>query len=106
MNILYNASTDHREIQVSTGAGFQKVLAWFEDQGDWFVYYCDTNASQAYINRIVNKFEITSERLFSGLNFEVIPDDQFDVYEKWINNNFNYQGLHKDEKLDKTATDL
>ena len=34
MNILYNASTDPREIQVSTGAGFQKVLVWFEDQGD------------------------------------------------------------------------
>lgn len=106
MNILYNASTDSREIQVSTGAGFQKVLVWFEDQGDWFVYYCDTNVSQVYINRIVNKFAISSDLLFSGLNFETIPNDQFEVYEKWINNTFNYQGLHKDEKLDKTVLDL
>lgn len=101
MKILYNASTDSRVIPVSTGAGFQQVLVWFEDQGDWFVYYCDTNVSQAYINRIVNKFETSAEKLFSGLNFETIPDEQFDVYEAWINDTFNYQGLHKDEKLDE-----
>ena len=101
MKVLYNASTDPREIPVSTGNKKKKVLVWFEDQGDWFVYYCDTNVSQAYINRIVNKFEISAEKLFSGLNFETIPDEQFDVYEKWINDNFNYQGLHKDEKLDE-----
>lgn len=101
MKVLYNASTDPREIPVSTGGGFQKVLVWFEDQGDWFVYYCDTFVSQAYINRIVNKFETSAEKLFSGFNFETISDEQFDVYEEWINNNFNYQGLHKDEKLDE-----
>lgn len=105
MKVLYNAAHDQREIPVSTGAGFQKVLIWFEDQGDWFVYYCDTNVSQVYINKIVNKFAISSDELFSGLNFDTIPDDQFDEYEKWINNNFNFQGLHKDEKLDVTASD-
>lgn len=106
MKILYNASTDSREIQISTGCGFQKVLVWFEDQGDWFVYYCDTNVSQAYINRIVNKFETSAEKLFSGLNFEVLTEEQFITYEKWINDTFNYQGLHKDEKLDSTISDL
>ena len=101
MKILYNASSDSREILVSTGDGHQKVLVWFEDQGDWFVYYCDTLVSQAYINRIVNKLETSADKLFSGLNFEVLPEDQFVTYEKWINSLFNYQGLHANEKLDE-----
>lgn len=101
MKILYNASSDSREIQVSTGDGYQKVLVWFEDQGDWFVYYCDTNVSQTYINRIINKFETSPDKLFSGFNFEVLAEDQFTTYEKWINSLFNYQGLHADEKLEE-----
>ena len=100
MKILYNASTDPREIDISTGGGFQKVLVWFEDQDDWFVYFCDTNTSQTFIHKIINKFAISSKDMFSGFNMTTLTDEEFDYNEKWINSTFNYQGLHKDEKLD------
>ena len=38
--------------------------------------------------------------MFSGFNMTTLTDEEFDYYEKWINSTFNYQGLHKDEKLD------
>lgn len=101
MKILYNLSTDRRPIPISTGDGNQYVLVWFEDDQDWFVYFCDTERSETYIHRIVNKFATTPAELFSGLNMETIPDEQYTEYEKWINNTFNYQGLHSDEKLDE-----
>lgn len=100
MKLLY-AYDEKKEILVSTGDGHQVVLLWFEDDDDWFVYYCDDSTSQTFINRIINKFETTADRMFSGLNFERIKsDEQFDKYQKWIETNFNYQGLMKDEKLD------
>lgn len=100
MKVLYAASPNTQQIDISTGDGYQKVLLWFEDQGDWFVYFCDTLKSQAYIHKIINKLEITSDRLFSGFNFTTLTDEEFDFYEKWINDNYNYQGLHVDEKID------
>ena len=78
MKILYNASTDSRVIPISTGGGFQHVLVWFEDNDDWFVYFADTNTSQAYIHKIVNKLETSADRLFSGLNMDVLTDEEFD----------------------------
>lgn len=101
MKILYNASTDKRIIPISTGNNHQRVLIWFEDDNDWFVYFCDELQSKTYIHRIINKFATSAADLFSGLNMECLTDDQYDTYEKWINNNFNYQGLYKDEKLDE-----
>ena len=101
MRILFNSSTDNRVIPISTGDGHQHVLLWFEDDNDWFVYFCDTNLSKTYIHRLVNKFATTASELFSGLNMEPLADDQYDAYESWINKNFNYQGLHVDEKLDE-----
>ena len=104
MKILYNASTDSRVIPISTGGCFQHVLVWFEDNDDWFVYFADTNTSQAYIHKIVNKLETSADRLFSGLNMDVLTDEEFDYYEKWINSNFNYQGLHKNEEIDEVKS--
>jgi hypothetical protein len=101
MRILYNSSSEQVKIPISTGGGYQFVLLWFEDDNDWFVYFCDTNLSKTYIHRIVNKFAVNAAELFSGLNMEQLPEDQFTYYESWINSNFNYQGLHKDEKLDE-----
>ena len=100
MKILYNATKTKQAIPISTGNGTQFVLLWFEDGNDWFVYFCDTSSSKTYIHRLVNKFAISSEELFSGFNMEVLSDEQYDYYEEWINNHFNYQGLHKGEELD------
>ncbi len=106
MKILYNASTDSRVIPISTGGGFQHVLVWFENDNDWFVYFVDTNTSQAYIHKIINKLETSSEKLFSGFNMVTLTDEEFDYCEKWINDNFNYQGLHKDEQIDESKSIL
>jgi hypothetical protein len=101
MKLLYVKTDKTPEIQVYTGGGHQRILVWFEDDGDQFVYYCDDSTSQTFINKIINKFETTSDRMFSGLNFSRIEsDEQFDRYQKMIEANFNFQGLMKDEKID------
>ena len=41
-----------------------------------------------------------SPDIFSGFNLEVLTTEEYDKYEKWIRDNYNYQGLHKDEKID------
>ena len=35
---------------------------------------------------------------------DVLTDEEFDYYEKWINSNFNYQGLHKNEEIDEVKS--
>lgn len=101
MNILYAYTKDQPVIHVSTGDGNQRVLLWFQDDNDWFVFYCDDSTSETFINRIINKFETTADKLFHGFNFERIADDeQFTTYQKFVEKNFNYQGLIKDEEID------
>ena len=38
--------------------------------------------------------------VFSMFNLETIEQEPFDKYMEWINDNYNYQGLHKGEQVD------
>lgn len=99
MKVLYSYTGKNQIVYVPTGGGHQRVLLWFEDNGDWYVHFCDDLRSMVYIHRIVNKLAPPSE-IFSGFNMTTLSEEEYDKYELWIRNNYNYQGLHKDEKVD------
>lgn len=99
MKAIYTYTGKNEIIFIPTGGEYQRVLIWFEDGNDWFIYFCDDLRSTAYIHRIVNKM-LPSPDIFSGFNLEVISNEQHIKYEEWINNLYNYQGLHKGEKVD------
>lgn len=99
MKVLYSATPTNKPIPISTGGGHQFVLLWFEDQLDWFVYFCDTSVSKTYIHKIINKSFTNSNDLFNGLNLCQLTNEEYDLYESWIKNNYNYQDLHKGEEI-------
>ena len=99
MKALYTYTGKNEIVYIPAGGGHQRLLVWFEDNGDWFVYFCDDLRSMTYIHRIINKMK-PSPDIFSGFNLEVLTTEEYDKYEKWIRDNYNYQGLHKDEKID------
>ncbi len=76
-----------------------KVRLLFEDDGNIFVYYSDDINNQIYINQIVDKKH--HPHIFFISNFKEIEDsDQFKYYYDHINNNYNFQALHKGELID------
>lgn len=70
----------------------------FRDNSDYFIYFCDDYTAKAYINKIIN---INAIQPYDLLNFQKIENDlQFNAYDKWIKNNFNYDHIHANEKID------
>lgn len=101
MQIIYEKLSSSEDIYITDSNFNQKLLVWFEDDSDWFVYYADDLTSQVFINRIINKQAKGASELFKLSNFEVIKDDdQFERYSKWITNTYNYSGIHKDSEID------
>lgn len=100
MKILFDSRDHKTTIPIPTGGGHQHVLLWWEDQNDWYIYFVDNNTSQAFIHKIINKLKKDTNELFHSFNLEVLSEEEFITYTTWIDNNYNFQGLHKDEKLD------
>lgn len=102
MKIVYEKLSSSEDIYISESNQNQRLLVWFEDDFDWFVYYCDDLTSQVFINKIIDKgIKGGASALFSLSNFEVIKDtEQFDKYSEWITRNYNYSGIHKGNDLD------
>lgn len=99
MKIIYSYVAGNPPQYIPTGVGHQRILLWFEDNMDWYVFFCDDTLSRVYIHRVVDKMKPPHE-VFSMLNLEVIDEESFLFYDKWIAANYNYQGLHKGEKID------
>lgn len=100
MKVIYIKIQTADDVFIGGSQGNQRLLVWFEDNLDWYVYYCCDLTSQTYINRIINKM-LTRDLLFSLDNFERIEDDeQFKKYSEWVNNKVNFAGLHKDVAMD------
>ena len=101
MKILYSYKTGEQEFFLPNTKENQKALLWFEDDGDWFLYYADSAVCQSFINRIVNRTYKNTNLLFNLDNLETIKDDeQFDRYHNWIQANYNYNGIHKGFEVD------
>lgn len=100
MRVLYRASPKDRPIPIPSGLGSQFVLLWLKKDSNQYVYYCDTYLAQTYINRVIDKSLLNPEELFHGDNFARIEsDEEFDEINKWIEANYNFNGIH-DDKLD------
>lgn len=99
MKIIYSYVDGNPPQYIPTGNGYQRILLWFEDNSDWLVFFCDDNLSKVYIHRVVDK-TLHPSQIFSMWNLETIDEASFDTYEKYITANYNYQGLHKGEKID------
>lgn len=98
MKILYTYSKNSTPIYINGGAGTIRLLILFEDNSEQFVYYCDDYNSKSYINKIINP---NSSDKFNLNNFKKIDDDsQFYTYDNMITNLYNYNGYHKEEKID------
>ena len=98
MRVIYSYKEGMKPVYVSNTNGTRRVLLVIEDGSDYFVYYCDDHSRQSFINRIVNKFLI---EIYDMTNFERIQsDEQFAYYDSWIANNYNYNAVHVDEKVD------
>lgn len=99
MKVIYAYKEGAKIEYIPTGGGYQRILLWFEDNGDWFVFFTDDLLSRVYLHRVVDKLKQPHE-IFSGFNLETLNEEEFNTYYKWIHNNYNYQGLHKGEKID------
>lgn len=99
MKAIYAYKEGYPIQYIPTGGGHQRILIWFEDGMDWYVFFCDDLLSKVYIHRVIDKMKAPSE-IFSMFNLETIDEESFIQYEKWITANYNYQGLHVGEKID------
>lgn len=96
MKILYSYVKGNEIFYIPKTKQNVRVLLWFEDDGNWYLYYADDMSSQSFINRIINKTFKNTTQLFDFDNLEIIEsEDQFNTYFKWIQDNYNYNGIHK-----------
>lgn len=96
----YNKSSNKPKQYVFENPNIQQVLLIFADGMDSFVFYTDNIRSTVHLNKIKDINIKPSYKLCSIENFEEIPEDQFNNYYRWIHNNYNYQGIHKEVELD------
>lgn len=99
MKTVYSYVAGNPVQYIPTGVGHQRILLWFEDGTDWYVFFCDDTIAKVYIHRVVNKM-LPAHEVFSMYNLETIDEESFNTYEAWITANYNYQGLHVGEKID------
>lgn len=99
MKPIYTYVKGNKIEYIPTGGGHQRILVWFEDGNDWFVYFCDDLLSKTYIHKVINK-TLNPIHIFNMENLETLDEESFSKYIAWIDSNYNYQGLHKNEKLD------
>lgn len=82
-----------------------RIRVIFHDDGDIFVYYSHDPSSSIYINKVINPNHFP--HMFFLSNLETIKDDeQFDYYYGIINNQSNFQGLHKDSEISGGDTNV
>lgn len=98
MKVVYTYTEGTEPIYINGSNGVQRVLIVFKDNDRTFVYFCDDYHREVYLN------EIISTRLSIGFdlsNFKRIENDsEFYSYLSFIENNYNYNGKHINEKID------
>lgn len=103
MKVLYTYKTKTNPVYIEGSNNSQRVLIVFQDGSDLFVYYADDYLRHTYLNKII-KSNLLSEVLHMDNLVRIESDEQFNSYIEWIENNYNYNGIHIDEKI--TGHDL
>lgn len=98
MKVIYVDTKDNIDYFVN-GVPTMKVRLVFWDDKDLFVYYTEDTENTSYINRVFNKN--LKPNIFDLHNFLPIEDDiQYERYRDKINSLYNFQALHKDNRVD------
>lgn len=97
MKVIYTYKEGTTPVFVTGGAGVQRVLVTFKDNGNFYVYFCDDYLRNTYLNRIIS---ITVDDIYSNSNFERIQsDEEFYYYVSQIEKLYNYNSIHKGEEI-------
>ena len=98
MKVIYVDTNKNIDYFVN-GSQNLKVRLVFRDDGDIFVYYTEDTENKAYINKVFNHH--LKPNIFDLHNFLVIEDDdQYERYEKKIEDLFNFQATKAGERVD------
>lgn len=98
MKVIYTYKSKTNPIYIEGSNNTQRVLIVFQDGMDLFVYYSDDYLRHVYLNKVI-KSHTLSEVLHMDHLVRIESDDQFNSYINWIKNNYNYDGVHIDEKI-------
>lgn len=98
MKVIYVDTNQNTDYYIN-GVPTLKVRLVFRDDGDIFVYYTEDTEHKAYINRVLNHH--LKPNIFDIHNLLPIEDDeQYERYDKKIQDLFNYQAIHAGERVD------
>ena len=99
MKIYYEATNQKDPLYLENSNNRCRVLLVFYDQGNLYVYYTDEVSRSVYINRI-EKTSILDEALSLNHCKYIESDEEWSYYNNFIQDNYNFNGLHKDENID------
>ena len=95
MKILYSYTEGIDPIYLDKINGVQRVLLMFQDSGKTYVYFCDDYLRHTYLNIVL---DFTTPLCTKKLG-RVEDDKEFYYYLKYIESNYNYNGVHVEEKI-------
>lgn len=98
MKVIYAYKEGMEPIYIKNSKGTQRILIVFQDQAHCFVHFADDYLRHTYLNRLINP--MAADRFVNENLARIETDAEFYHYLGWINDNYNYSGLHMEEKLD------
>ena len=99
MKIYYEATNQKDPLYLENSNNRCRVLLVFYDQGNLYVYYTDELLRCIFLNRVI-KVSVLDEALSLDHCKYIESDEEWSYYNTFIENNYNFNGLHQDENID------
>lgn len=97
MKVIFYDTNENMDIYIEDNP-YCKIRIIFQEDSDQYVYYSDDANCKTYINKVNNVNHKPHPYRLS--NMSVISDEAYDYFEKWIQENTNFQGIKKDEIIE------
>ena len=98
MKVIYAYKEGMKPYYVSNTNGTHRVLLVIDNDRDYIIYYCNDFHRKSHIGKIINKY---AADMYNLSNFVTIQsDEEFNFYDKYITENYNYNAIHVNEKID------
>lgn len=98
MKVIYTYTDGAHPAFIEGSNNTLRILIVFYDNLNLYVYYCDDDSMSVYLNAVV-KTSLVDQALNMSMLVKIESDEEFNHYIKWIENNYNYNGLHIKEKI-------
>lgn len=98
MKVIYTYKDGSTPTFIEGSHNTLRILIVFYDNNKLYVYYCDDSASSIYLN-VVTKTTVIDQFLDMSMLTRIESDEEFNYYIKWIEDNYNYNGAHLNEKI-------